>query len=500
MMAAAVLDFDKDFFKVKTKISPLAHKWADIGKALGIYPNRIKQLSSLDDVLEDWLKQAHYNTDEHGLPTWETLAKAIRDPNGGNDPALADKIFPKVSTQSRKRPARDVPVPSSKPQSKGTDYGTEMRRGISTPEYKAVQTYYANLTSTLDANKGAKNGFGREMTGKGWIGTAAGMSGSELVDIAWDRIKTDTSDFKVFTDMLAAVIGLQQFATQIKGELAQLVEATHPPRPFQETPVVQPQSPVEDVDFVEAPEPSRPGPSAEKVDLENYRGLALIVTCDYGGELPGANRDGEEMYKTLHDHFGYNVHYLKNEQATRKAILEKLKEIEHYLTRCGKLKPTTTNGRRKAIVFAFAGHGNNKDGCDYIKTYNGGEVMVMEDIVGAFLNPRTKDVLPIPKLFFIDTCRGGQQLAAINRNSESTEVNYRMDYSTIPDHVAPAASRWTPLIAQKLRQHDISLADVMAKVNQQVYEESGRAPRQADTADRLVTGPLFLWHDKTKRQ
>jgi hypothetical protein len=97
MMAAAVLDFDKDFFKVKTKISPLAHKWADIGKALGIYPNRIKQLSSLDDVLEDWLKQAHYNTDEHGLPTWETLAKAIRDPNGGNDPALADKIFPKGS-------------------------------------------------------------------------------------------------------------------------------------------------------------------------------------------------------------------------------------------------------------------------------------------------------------------------------------------------------------------------------------------------------------------
>jgi hypothetical protein len=375
----------KDKFKVKAKLSALAHKWADIGKALGIYPDRIKQHSSLDDVLEDWLKQAHYNTDEHGLPTWETLAKAIRDPNGGNDPALADKIFHKVSIQ-RKRPARHVPVPSSKPQSKGTDY------------------------------------------------------------------------------------------------------------------VVQPQSPAEDVDFVEAPEPSSPGPSAEKVDLENYRGLALIVTCDYGGELPGANRDGEEMYKTLHDHFGYNVHYLKNEQATRKAILEKLKEIEHYLTRCGKLKPTTTNGRRKAIVFAFAGHGNNKDGCDYIKTYNGGEVMVMEDIVGAFLNPRTKDVLPIPKLFFIDTCRGGQQLAAINRNSESTEVNYRMDYSTIPDHVAPAASRWTPLIAQKLRQHDISLADVMAKVNQQVYEESGRAPRQADTADRLVTGPLFLWHDKTKRQ
>ena len=45
-------------------------------------------------------------------------------------------------------------------------------------------------------------------------------------------------------------------------------------------------------------------------------------------------------------------------------------------------------------------------------------------------------VFKIPKLFFIDANRGLQTQTPISKTAIEDEGNYRIDYSTIPDHVA----------------------------------------------------------------
>ena len=45
----------------------------------------------LRTMLEKWLNRS-YNTQKHGLPTWRKLVGAVANDNGGDNPALAEKI------------------------------------------------------------------------------------------------------------------------------------------------------------------------------------------------------------------------------------------------------------------------------------------------------------------------------------------------------------------------------------------------------------------------
>ena len=45
----------------------------------------------LTEVLTLWLK-GNYNSERFGEPSWELLARAVADPAGGNNPALAEEI------------------------------------------------------------------------------------------------------------------------------------------------------------------------------------------------------------------------------------------------------------------------------------------------------------------------------------------------------------------------------------------------------------------------
>jgi hypothetical protein len=233
-------------------------------------------------------------------------------------------------------------------------------------------------------------------------------------------------------------------------------------------------------------------------DLEGKRGLAILVNCDYEGTehpLPTTNEDRKEMHATFNQ-FEYDVHELIN--PTRDVIIKMLQRVSRYLRKDFKGSDNKNrDGGRKAIVFAFAGHGGTTEQkSDYIIGQNGGKVSVISDIVNAFLG-YTGTIMHIPKLFFFDACRGNEWLyAAPDRGDEENEVNYRIDYATIPEHKAPNVDRWMQFVAKTLREKNVSFGDVMAEVKQMVYEQAQTFPQQPDTRDRLVTGPLMLWYKR----
>ena len=239
------------------------------------------------------------------------------------------------------------------------------------------------------------------------------------------------------------------------------------------------------------------------------------MSCNYTGTkiaLPGTENDAAEMKQTF-ERFGYDIIQLKNENATYYAILKELRKISIYLSEY--------NGGTadKVIIFAFSGHGTTFD-CMITQDFR--KLSLTVDIIPLLVYHL--GVVDIPKLFFIDACRGSQQLkscdveeslvddiscdveeslvddmkkfdAQISKNIQAKgfkeqESNYRIDYATIPGHVAycgPKESKWMPVLARKLREENDSIQNIAAMVKQEVAKW-----QQAETLDRLKTGILYL--------
>ena len=90
---------EDELLEVKEAVVTLAANAYSLGLALGIGPSVLKvarlEYGSADEVLtevlEKWLNQ-HYNVDRHGVPSWRSLARAVGNPAGGNNLALAKRI------------------------------------------------------------------------------------------------------------------------------------------------------------------------------------------------------------------------------------------------------------------------------------------------------------------------------------------------------------------------------------------------------------------------
>ena len=217
-----------------------------------------------------------------------------------------------------------------------------------------------------------------------------------------------------------------------------------------------------------------------------------MVTCDYEGTsqpLPGTRVDAEEMEKTF-EKLNYNIHKLMN--VSKSKIQSRLTDISKYLEKYqGSMKD-------KVIVFAFSGHGCNKDGSDQLLA-NDMETLNFEDEILLPL-ARHKKVANIPKLFFIDACRGDSKLIAKGDAEENVkgfsakgvkhvEAKYRIDYATIPYHKAYSSktgSVWMPKVARALREKDDSLQNIMADVNDMKCEE-----QVSESVERAI-GILYL--------
>ena len=161
-------------------------------------------------------------------------------------------------------------------------------------------------------------------------------------------------------------------------------------------------------------------------------------------------------------------------------------------------------------MFAFSGHGTDEDESEQIFAYDGQTLDIKEEIVLPLT--RHKAVADIPKLFFIDACRGEKSLVSKGAGAADTtksasdqqyfekgvqhvEGNYRIDYATIPEHVSyanSAGSIWLPVLARALREENDSFQNIADNVKKQVHQQLGNKKQQCESVNRLNTGALYL--------
>ena len=96
---------EDDVYEVYEEVHTIAGNWRQIAVGLRL-PLRMKSVFAemhsnnpkdcLLAVLEEWLKGNH-NVEKYGHPSWRALVKAVADPTGGANPALAHSIAAKHS-------------------------------------------------------------------------------------------------------------------------------------------------------------------------------------------------------------------------------------------------------------------------------------------------------------------------------------------------------------------------------------------------------------------
>ena len=253
--------------------------------------------------------------------------------------------------------------------------------------------------------------------------------------------------------------------------------------------------------------------------LADSPGLAILVTCDYEGTdaaLPGTNVDAEEMKKTF-GFLHYVVHQLQNaggngcKAATKANIQALLSEVSGYLETYD-----ATKTENKVIIFAFSGHGTSEDKKMKIIANDEGKLDVEDEIVLPLT--RHKAVRKIPKLFFLDACRGSAKLRnkgdgdpsptlvpkdfkleLTEKGVATSSGNYRIDYSTIPQHVSYADDRqgsmWMPVMARALRERNESVQNIAADVRGAVFQKLsalGESTTQCGETQGRLFGALKL--------
>ena len=224
-----------------------------------------------------------------------------------------------------------------------------------------------------------------------------------------------------------------------------------------------------------------------KFNLEEKRGLAILVTCHYRGTLPQTEEDADEI-KRMFTQFDYDIHQLPSEQVTLSNIKQLVQQVETYLRSYNGAAINYPDGNKKAIIFAFSGHGADNQ----IQT-NDGDLFPLHDIVRPLVNPQFVLADPIPKLFFIDACRGSLRLKD-DTSLTAIKGNYCIEYATIQGQPAAALgpqSAWMPVLANTLRRDDTSYHNVIADVKQQVHM---KGHQRAQSIDNLTGGQFKLYH------
>ena len=241
----------------------------------------------------------------------------------------------------------------------------------------------------------------------------------------------------------------------------------------------------------------------------------MLVTCNYVASKPkeqqleATEKDAKEMIETF-EQLDFDIHHLKNEDATGDNILDTLDNLNEYLKKDHVLE-LVSKQKKKAIIFAFSGHGMNENNVDTIHDNDGGPINVNKAVEQLAETTQDDRINYIPKLFFIDACRGHGRLHSKNSIHPtvmtylanafgSLEGNYRIDCSTITGYRSYASqkadegSEWMPVLARQLREKHISVQDALAEVRKQIYMPN-KQERQCESLDRIETGPLYLWDD-----
>ena len=258
-----------------------------------------------------------------------------------------------------------------------------------------------------------------------------------------------------------------------------------------------------------------PSPVAEAIRTNpSASGLAVIISNDYGTTpglqvLSGTTEDGKRMtsaFKFL------KFATLWRQNATGHELMQLLSELS-----CYRNYPQSY----KCIALVFSGHGLDANHL-YMQD---GSLIKVNNVVEALLPKQAPQIGSIPKLFFIDACRGKRVLSneavVVPRHSGITEKvqeilqrgasdetlhvppkgNFLVAYSTMPDYqsyeVKGKGGVWMTSLAERLCTSSDSVQDILSEVNKDLmrkFQEPETRPfmTQPEYISRLH-GKLCLW-------
>lgn len=213
----------------------------------------------------------------------------------------------------------------------------------------------------------------------------------------------------------------------------------------------------------------------KKVDgSPRSKGLALIVGCEEGPKtekktysfLAGVKKDVDLMEETFRDTLRYCTWRIMNPtQVELEAALRAVAMYPDY--------PPSY----KRFVFIFAGHGLNEQ-----IVVKDGFVRITENVIVPLEAKNACSLATVPKLFFIDACRGPLQdngVIVASRGGEVVESikvpekgNMLIAYSTLPHYEAledsSSGGLWLKTLASELRNSNDSITDVLTTVRKKV--------------------------------
>ena len=226
------------------------------------------------------------------------------------------------------------------------------------------------------------------------------------------------------------------------------------------------------------------------------KGLAAIITNDYAGakhkELSGTHMDGERM-KEAFEALKFDVCWKKNvnqndiQQLWREINSLNFELVKHY----------------NCMAFVFSGHGEPEGRDGKLIMQDDTKIDICKDFIAPVLPGNAKLIGDIPKIFFIDACRGDEATETVDvptrhgatgkgspSNTDSatsrkgcyqidlqkvpTEGSCLVAYSTLPgrrsNDYPGKGSLWLEFLARHLTTNHETIETLLTDVNKELLD------------------------------
>jgi len=227
-------------------------------------------------------------------------------------------------------------------------------------------------------------------------------------------------------------------------------------------------------------------------------GLAIIVANEEGfnpdhKRLEGARKDHKSMKETFEI---LRFATLPIFNASKEQILSAVQAAANY-----KEYPPSY----KRIAFVFSGHGDE----NHIYCHDG--PIVTDDVYTPLQPINAPHLADIPKLFFIDACRGTMQDKGVVARGQTVSPrkpsygNYVLAYSTMPSmqayETASDGGLWMHILSKQLQTNRKSVLDVLTEVNSkllEVFRLHPHDPLQQPVLESTLHEPVNLLEEAEK--
>ena len=218
----------------------------------------------------------------------------------------------------------------------------------------------------------------------------------------------------------------------------------------------------------------------------NARGFAVIVTngkyeTSKYKPLDFTEEDGKAMEETLKNEFGFECYRVKDRKGD---------EIQDLVTQTSECDYPASY---KYIAFVYSGHGDIVSTGDQERSglvgIDGKLIMTTCEVVNPLKNIKRQSIV---KMLFVDACRGNQNPLPMSKGrptnclvAHATQLGYKAF-----GNIAGPGSQWMFLLADKLKQRDKSVQEVLEEVKEKMLKD--KCLQYPETDDSDCSQPIYL--------